>query len=141
MYKITIYLIGKTKEKWLIDAIEEYEKRLTNDIQLEYIIKKDLISLEKELEKIKFYICLDPNGDVLDSKSFSKKILTFLDENKLNISFVIGSDIGFTKKIIRNASYLLSLSKLTFTHQITRLILIEQLYRSIQISKSSKYHK
>jgi 23S rRNA (pseudouridine1915-N3)-methyltransferase len=141
MYKITIYLIGKTKEKWLIDAIEEYEKRLTKEIKLEYIIKKDLSSLEKELEKIKFYICLDPDGNLLNSENFSKKILSFLDINKLNISFVIGSDIGFTKKIIQGSSYLLSLSRLTFTHQITRLILIEQIYRAIQINKKSKYHK
>ncbi|NGX55996.1 MAG: Ribosomal RNA large subunit methyltransferase H [Candidatus Anoxychlamydiales bacterium] len=141
MLKITIYLVGKTKESWLSQAINEYEKRLSSDIEFNYVIKKDLISLEKELEKTKFYICLDEHSLNLTSLEFSKKIFSFFQNNKSNISFVIGSDIGLTKKIRENASFLLSLSKLTFTHQITRLILIEQLYRAIQINKNSKYHK
>jgi len=141
MFKVKIYTIHKTKEKWLKEAIFEYEKRLKPFISLNFEILKNEKELEKKISKESFYICLDEKGKKLSSHAFSKKILYYFQKNHLNINFVIGSDKGISNKIKSNASFIFSLSDLTFTHQITRLLLIEQLYRAIQIANKSKYHK
>ncbi|HEU63817.1 MAG: Ribosomal RNA large subunit methyltransferase H [Candidatus Anoxychlamydiales bacterium] len=138
---IKIFTIHKTKEKWLKMALAEYEKRLTKDIKFDWHISKDEKDLEKKVLKENFYICLDEKAKILTSIDFSKKIFNFFENHKSKISFVIGSDIGLSKKIKTKANYAISLSKLTFTHQMVRLILLEQLYRAFQISKNTKYHK
>ncbi|NGX63799.1 MAG: Ribosomal RNA large subunit methyltransferase H [Candidatus Anoxychlamydiales bacterium] len=140
MFKVKIYTIHKTREKWLKLAIDEYEKRLTSVVKFEWIILKDEKDLEKKILNENFYICLDESGKSLSSIDFSKKIFDFFEKTK-SIAFVIGSDIGLTKKIIENANFQLSLSKLTFTHQMVRVLLLEQIYRAYQISKNTKYHK
>jgi 23S rRNA (pseudouridine1915-N3)-methyltransferase len=141
MFKVKIFTIHKTKEKWLIDALDEYEKRLKNILTIEFEICKNEDDLEKKVLNESFFICLDEKGQKLTSVEFSQKINHFFLTNNLKINFVIGSDVGISKKLINKANYLLSLSNLTFTHQMVRLILIEQLYRSIQIQKNTRYHK
>ncbi len=141
MFKVKIVTIGKHKEKWLILALKEYEKRLQHEIEFEWIIKKDEFQLEKLVEKIESYICLDCQGDLLSSYEFSKKYFYLLEKLNSNLTIFIGGDRGFSKKILKKAKYLLSLSPLTFTHQMTRLILLEQIYRAHQIRKNSNYHK
>lgn len=140
MFKVKIYTIHKTKEIWLQNAILEYEKRLKPYINFEWVILKDDKELEKKVLNEDFYICLDEKGEKLSSNEFSDKLFYFLQNNS-KICFVIGSDTGLSKEIKSNSNYTLSLSSLTFTHQMTRLILIEQLYRAIEISKNTKYHK
>jgi len=140
MFKVKIYTIHKTREKWLKLAIDEYEKRLTSVMTFEWIILKDEKDLEKKILNENFYICLDERGKSLSSIDFSKKIFYFFEKTK-SIAFVIGSDIGLSKKIIDKANFHLSLSKFTFTHQMIRVLLLEQLYRAYQISKNTKYHK
>lgn len=141
MLKVKIYTVHKTKEKWLKQALDEYEKRLKPIMRFEWIILKDEKDLEKKVLNEKFYICLDERGKSLNSVDFSKKIFDFFEEHCSQISFVIGSDVGLTKKISQRANYLLSLSNFTFTHQMCRVLLLEQLYRAYQISKNTKYHK
>ncbi|NGX34938.1 MAG: Ribosomal RNA large subunit methyltransferase H [Candidatus Anoxychlamydiales bacterium] len=141
MIKVKIFTIHKTREKWLKEALFEYEKRLKADIKFDWQILKDEKDLEKKVLNENFYICLDEKAKILTSIDFSKKIFHFFEKYKSTISFVIGSDTGLSKKIKDNAGYTISLSKLTFTHQMVRLILLEQLYRAFQISKNTKYHK
>lgn len=140
MFKVKIYTVHKTKEIWLQNAIFEYEKRLKPYINFEWIILKDEKDLEKKVLNEDFYICLDEKGEKLTSYEFSEKLLTFFQKSP-KISIVIGSDTGLSKQIKDKANLILSLSTLTFTHQMCRIILIEQLYRAIEIFKNSKYHK
>lgn len=137
MIKVKIYSIGKTKEPWLESALEEYHKRLSNDLTVEWKIVRDDAALTQALFKEKDYIGLDPDGLSLSSPELS----AFVQRLGSRWVFVIGGPEGLPPLVRQNASTLLSFSKLTFTHQITRLILLEQLYRCIQIEKGTKYHK
>ncbi|KPK32982.1 MAG: hypothetical protein AMS24_02505 [Chlamydiae bacterium SM23_39] len=135
MYKFKIITIGKIKEQWLKDAIDEYEKRLKNRAKIKWILLKDEKKLIDYTEKEKKFICLDQQGQSYTSKNFSK----FIQKN--NISFLIGNEKGIPLIIKKKAFLTISLSNLTFTHQMARLILIEQIYRSLEIIKNSNYHK
>jgi len=141
MFKIKIISIHKTKQAYIIEGIKEYEKRLTPIVSFEYVFCKDNQDLEKKVLKENFYICLDEKGQKLSSTQFSKKIFNFLEKNGSKITFIIGGEEGLCDKIKNNANFILSLSELTFTHHMIRLILIEQIYRASEIQKSSKYHK
>ncbi|MEX0961652.1 MAG: 23S rRNA (pseudouridine(1915)-N(3))-methyltransferase RlmH [Simkaniaceae bacterium] len=141
MYKIKIYTVGKNKELWLDTAIEEYEKRLKSNFQFDWFFAKNDEGLKKLIEKEKHYIALDPLGYSLPSDEFSKLLYQQLLENRSRLTFVIGGDEGLDISIKANAYLLFSLSSMTFTHQITRLILTEQIYRAEQIQKGSPYHK
>jgi 23S rRNA (pseudouridine1915-N3)-methyltransferase len=137
MFKVKIYSVHKTKELWLQTAISEYEKRLKPYMSIEWIILKDDKELEKKVLEETFYICLDEKGVKMTSTEFGEKLFQI----KGKINFIIGSDFGLSDKIKKNANIIISLSDLTFTHQMVRLILIEQLYRAIEIYKNTKYHK
>lgn len=140
MQKIKIISIGKTKEKWLQDAIFEYTKRLSPYLEIEFIWAKDNEHLIKILSLEKKIICLDPQGQEMDSETFSSFLHTSLIDGGARVTFVIGGAEGLPQ-ILRKSFPLLSLSRLTFTHQCTRLLLIEQIYRAFEISKGTKYHK
>ncbi len=141
MYKVKILTIRKQKEPWLSDAIYEYEKRMQKDFLFEWIFAKDEKQLLKFAEKEKNILCLDPKGKELSSEDFSDFFFSFLEKSLSRICIIIGGPTGIDKKILNNASFICSLSKLTFTHQIARLILVEQVYRSLEIKKNTKYHK
>lgn len=136
MIKIKIYTVGKTKEPWLDDALSEYHKRLTGEITIEWIIAKELGPIKENS-----YICLDPQGKQYTSPEFAN----FLEKESVELGakliFVIGGPEGIPQEIKAKASHMISFSKLTFTHQIARLILLEQLYRSVQIKRGTRYHK
>ena len=140
MFKVKIFSIHKTKELWLQEAISEYEKRLKPYITFEWVLLKDDKELEKKVLLENFIICLDEKGQNLSSLEFSQKLQSFFQTSS-KISIVIGSENGLSNTLKNRANYILSLSSLTFTHQMVRLILIEQLYRAIEISKNSQYHK
>lgn len=141
MYSIKIFTIGKAKEPWLKDALDEYTQRLKNSLNPDWLLAKDDDGLTRLLEKESHFICLDPRGKLLDSPAFSKQILELLQDNKSRLSIVIGGPDGIPQPIRQRAKKLLSLSPLTFTHQLTRLILLEQLYRSLEIAKGTPYHR
>lgn len=140
MIKIKILSVGKTKESWLDQAIEEYVKRLQGAVSFEFFWAKDDQQLLALTQKEPILICLDPTGKQYSSEEFAH----FFDEQCVKggsrLTWVVGGAEGLPPSL-RTHSSLLSLSKLTFTHQITRLILIEQIYRAIEINRGSPYHK
>ena len=141
MFKLTIITIGKNKEKWLQEALFEYEKRLKNQAVFHWVLLKDEKSLIKQALKEKSFILLDLEGKELDSPSLAEKLEKLLETEKSQLSFVIGGDTGVPVILREKALMRLRLSKLTFTHQICRLILLEQIYRSFEILRGSGYHK
>ncbi len=147
---IKIICVGKIKEKYFINAIEEYKKRLSKYINLEIIelpdYNYDMIKtkieegkniLSKILDK-DYVVTLDINGKELDSIDLSN----FIDKNiSRNITFVIGGSNGLSNDVLKRANYSLSFSKLTFPHQLFRILLLEQIYRSFKIIHNESYHK
>lgn len=136
MFKVKVLTIGKCKEEWLSTALSEYEKRLKGRLTIEWLLAKD----QKELIEWcngESYIALDPKGEMLTSESLSEKIMKW----GLRLVFVIGGAEGLPAEVVKHAAFKWSLSKLIFTHQITRLILVEQLYRAMEIERGSQYHK
>ncbi len=149
---IRIICIGKIKENYYKDAINEYLKRLSkyskvNIVELDdyaYDISKT-INMESEniinhLNKSDYNILLDINGEMLDSVSLSKKIDNVIS-NYSNITFIIGGSNGVNDELKRLVNYRLSFSNLTFPHQLFRVILLEQIYRSFKIIHHEEYHK
>ncbi len=128
--RIKIISPGKNKESWLLEALAEYEKRLSRDVKLEWIFPKELTLIEGP------YALLDVEGKKLSSVEFSQYLMS-----KPAHTFVIGGAEGPPKEIKEKASFKFSLSDMTFTHQMVRLILLEQIYRGLEIHKGSKYHK
>lgn len=143
---IKIICIGKIKENYLKEAINDYEKRISKYSKLEIIELKD-INIDKEKDEILKYInnkdyviVLDILGNILDSNQLSKKIDEILITNP-NITFIIGGSEGLHNDIKEISNYCLSFSKLTFPHQLFRVILLEQIYRSFKILNNETYHK
>lgn len=141
MVRIKIFSIGKTKENWLIDALSEYEKRLRPIMPIEWIFAKNNEQLQLLVEKEPSFIAMDPTGKEMTSEALAKNLYLWLERLGSRLSFVIGGAEGLPPFFSKNAFQTLSLSKLTFTHQIARLILLEQIYRATEIHKGSEYHK
>ena len=141
MFKIKIFSIGKTKEPWLQEATEEYHKRIKNSILIEWILCKNDEQLISALEKESSWICLDPLGSLMTSEEFATSLFSRLEKEGSRLNLVIGGAEGLPKNLREKSKGLISLSKMTFTHQITRLILLEQIYRALEIRKGSGYHK
>ena len=159
MIKINFYCIGNLKEKYLRENFGEFSKRLSKFAQIKVfefkekqIIEtdnKELVNnfLEDEdrviLEKIKkddYVILLDLHGKSLSSEEFAKKINDVISSLRGEISFVIGGTLGVSNSLRNRADFKLKLSDMTFTHQFTRIILIEQIYRAFKINNNESYH-
>lgn len=158
--KITVISVGKIKEKYLKDAIAEYAKRLSKYCKLEIIEVADektpdnasetveMQIRDKEGERIAkhikpdaYVIALAINGKMLSSEALSDKINSLGISGQSHITFVIGGSIGLSESILSRADYHLSFSKMTFPHQLMRVILLEQVYRSYRIIQNEPYHK
>lgn len=158
--KITILTVGKIKEKYLKDAIAEYAKRLSRYCKLEIVEVADEKTIEnasqvletqirdKEAERLMKYIredayviTLEIKGKQLTSEELSEKINQLGIQGKGHIIFVIGGSIGLGDEILKRSDYALSFSKMTFPHQLMRVILLEQIYRSYRIINGEPYHK
>lgn len=155
--KIKIIALGKIKEKYLKNGIDEFLKRLTpyasvsvvelNPIEIKDENLKDKILLdegEKILSNIKpldFVITLEIEGQQFSSEDFAQKIKDLTNNGTQEIVFVIGSSCGIGKNVSTRADLKMSMSKMTFLHEFARLILIEQIYRAFKINKGEKYHK
>ena len=153
--KIRILCLGKTKQKFIEEGIKEYQKRIIKYIKLEWKILPDVkltgsktieivkdqeaAILEKNFRKSSFLIVLDEKGKEFSSKKFAEYLEEKLPFRRVVI-FVIGGVYGLSKRIIERADLVLSFSRFTFTHQIIRFLLVEQLYRSFTIIKGKKYH-
>jgi 23S rRNA (pseudouridine1915-N3)-methyltransferase len=140
MLKIKILSVGKTKETWLEEALNEYIKRLKPIASFEFVWAKNDAQLQELAERESLIVCLDPNGSLMDSGQFSVFLHEKLQEGGSRLAFIIGGPEGLPKSL-KQKSQLISLSPLTLTHQLTRLILLEQIYRAFEIARGSKYHK
>ncbi len=141
MFKLTILTTGKAKEPWLQAALEEYTKRLKAAIQITWRLAKDEEQLEEWILEEPHFLALDPKGKLLTSEEWSSFIFQEWEKQGARLTLVIGGANGLSSEAKAKAKRLLSLSYLTFTHQITRLILMEQLYRALEIRRGSLYHK
>lgn len=155
--KIKIIALGKIKEKFLKEGIDEFMKRLTPYASVEIIeltpieIKDENLTervLDEEGEKIltqikpqSYVITLEIEGKMLSSEDFAEKIQELTNDGVSEIVFVIGSSCGISKTVSKRANFKLSMSKMTFLHQFARLILVEQIYRAFKIIKGETYHK
>lgn len=158
--KIRILCVGHLKEKYWKAAEDEYVKRLGAYCKVEIEELDDLATPEKASEAIELsikekeggkilsktkpsdFICtLDLNKDEPDSITLSKKMMKMIERSGSNLTFVIGGSLGLSEQVRKRANESLSLSKLTFTHQMTRIILLEQIYRSFKIAHNEPYHK
>ena len=148
---IKLICVGSIKEKYLKDAIDDYLTRIKKYTKIELIELKDskieekaLLDEEKEILKhIKdkdYVITLEIDGNMKDSISFSN-YLEKLEVEFNNIVFIIGGSLGLSDKIKELSNYKLSFSKMTFPHQLFRLILLEQIYRAYKIKNNETYHK
>lgn len=152
---IKIITVGKIKETWLKNAVDEYIKRISRFSGVEIIQIQDApevsdfnkaskIEGERILSKIKendLVVALDLNGIECDSLEFASKMDKWMEEGQSGIVFIIAGSNGFSDQSIKRANYRISLSKMTFPHQIARLILLEQIFRGFKISNNEKYHK
>lgn len=158
--KITILAVGRVKEKFFRDAIEEYGKRLSRYCRFEILEVADEKTPEqagealqeqikrKEAERIlgkisddAYVITLEITGAELDSVAFSEKIETLSVSGKSQLVFVIGGSLGLHESVSRRADWKISFSHMTFPHQLMRVILCEQIYRGFRIMKGEPYHK
>lgn len=140
MIRIKIISPGKIKESWLNEAIQEYIKRLTPIADFDLIFPKDEKTFAKLLSEEKNCIYLDPAGKTFTSEAFSTYFLKAVELGGSSITFAIGGAEGFPKGSGQGQPKL-SLSPMTFTHQMTRLLLIEQIFRAFEIEKGTNYHK
>lgn len=160
MQKITVVCVGKIKEKYFTMAIDEYSKRLSRYCKLEIIeladektpdnaspAEEDAIKL-KEADRIlknirddAYVITLEIQGKMMDSVELSDKIEQLAVMGKSNVIFVIGGSLGLHSSVSSKADYKLSFSRMTFPHQLMRVVLLEQIYRAFRISCNEPYHK
>ena len=157
---IKIITVGKLKEKYLKQGIAEYAKRLGSYCKMEIIEVNDEKAPEnlsdKEMEMIKdkegerilakvsdqsYVFALAINGKQYDSVDFAKKIENLGITGKSYITFIIGGSLGLSKKVLKRANAEISFGKLTFPHQLMRLVLVEQVYRAFRIINGHAYHK
>ena len=152
--KLTIWAIGKTNEKYLKEGIEKYIERLKHYTKFEFVELKDVKSgntieettkreadlIMTKLNSDDILILMDENGEMYDSINFSR----YLDKLQLHVSrnvvILIGGAYGHHKIIRERANHVISLSKMTFSHQMVRLFLVEQIYRAFTIIRNEKYH-
>ena len=157
--KITLACVGKIKEKYLTAGIEEFTKRLTPFCKLETIAineermpedpspaEKEQV-LAKETERLlavipqnSYVIVLDVIGSLISSEELAAKFDKLALGGNSHITFVIGGAFGYTDALRKRADETISFSRMTFTHQMIRLLLIEQIYRAFKISRGEKYH-
>lgn len=150
MLHLQIIQIGKTKEKYLKEGINEYLKRLKSFCKIEIItlkekkgdrakiIKQEGEEIIKKIDKSSFVVVLDDKGKQKSSEEFAEFILGIQQKGK--VTFIIGGAYGLPEEVIKSADFVLSLSKMTFTHQMIRIILWEQIYRAFSIIEGKSYH-
>lgn len=158
--KITLVVVGKIKEKYFVDAIAEYTKRLSKYCKLEILQVDDEKTPDKASEALEsqikekegerilakipdgaYVIALAIEGKMLDSEELAEKINCLGVTGTSQIVFVIGGSLGLSGSVLNRADYKLSFSKMTFPHQLMRVILLEQIYRSYRIISGAPYHK
>lgn len=161
MIRINIICIGKIKEKYFTDAISEYAKRLTafckfsvvelseeklrsnnpNQSQIDEVIEAEGKKIMQKIGQSDYVIAMCIEGKMLSSEELSKKLDNISLSGKSTVDFIIGGSYGLSPDVKNRADLKLSMSKMTFPHQMARMILSEQIYRAFEISINGKYHK
>lgn len=158
--KVTIITVGKLKETYLKQAVAEYSKRLgkycnleilevadektpdkASEILEEQIREKEGQRILKLIREDAYVITLEILGKLLTSEELAAKLDSLGIQGKSHITFVIGGSLGLSKEVMKRSDYALSFSKMTFPHQLMRVILLEQIYRSYRINSGEPYHK
>ena len=157
---INVICVGKLKEKYWTDAVAEYSKRLGRFCTLKITeLKEDRLadnaspadeekvkategtSILKAIDGDAYVIALDVRGKELSSEKLAEKVETLALDGKSNLAFIIGGSLGLSQEVLARADYRLSFSPMTFPHQMMRVILLEQIYRSFKIIRNETYHK
>ena len=160
MLHINIICVGKLKEKYLTEALQEYSKRLSkycnlniialhdeklpsnlNDSLINQIKEKESNNILSHLEKSSYVISLDLKGKQYTSEEFASKISNISTNIAGNITFIIGGTLGLSKNVLEKSNELICFSKMTFPHQLIRIFLLEQLFRSFKILNNETYHR
>ena len=150
--KIKLVTVGKLKEKYLKDGIAEYVKRLgrftkfeipdkASHLENQQIIDKEGNRILSKMNDKEFVIVLAIEGQQFPSEEFSKRLSDVTVRGFSDITFVIGGSLGLSTAVKKRANLLMSFGKLTLPHQLMRLVLVEQIYRSFMIQQGSPYHK
>ncbi len=152
--EIKLIVIGKTAESYLKEGISEYKKRISRFVKFDIIelpevkanknLSIEMLKQKEEKLLAKYLNCnkvflLDENGKQYDSEGFAKRISTLLDQGVKCVAFVVGGPYGFSESLKKTYEKI-SLSKMTFSHQLVRLVFVEQLYRAFTIINSLPYH-
>jgi 23S rRNA (pseudouridine1915-N3)-methyltransferase len=157
LIKITLILVGKTKEDWIKEGIKHYQTLLKKYVDLKIIeIKEEKIAkskdektildseggrIAKHLEKNALRIALDVKGKEFSSEGFANLLKENLSRGHNHFIFILGGALGISEKILKVCPVKLSLSQMTFTHELSRIIILEQIYRAFSILAGTKYHK
>jgi 23S rRNA (pseudouridine1915-N3)-methyltransferase len=154
--KIVVLSVGRVRQRFVLDAEGEYLQRIKGSFQVELVelgmespesmkpAEVQAREAEEVLKKTKNYdylVVLDERGKEMSSKALSEFVQTRMNSGVKSVCFVIGGAYGFAEKVRQEADLILSLSALTFPHQLTRMLLVEQLYRSHTLIKGISYHK
>ncbi len=159
MIKITIIALGKLKEKYLREAVGEYSKRLSrycsfdiielpprqlddspSEKEIDAALESEAANIEKHIPKDAFVCALCVEGKQMESEAFAQLFSRNMSQGK-NMCFIIGSSFGLCDSVKRRADMRLSVSEMTFPHQLFRVMLCEQIYRAFKICEGSRYHK
>ncbi|MBE7049522.1 MAG: 23S rRNA (pseudouridine(1915)-N(3))-methyltransferase RlmH [Ruminococcaceae bacterium] len=158
--KINIICVGKLKEKYLKDAIDEYSKRLKrfctfsiielpdekigdnpSDAEEKKVLKTEGEKILKSIQSDDYVFALCVEGKEISSERFAKELSNLMVSGKSTVDFVIGGSLGLDDEVKNRSDYKLSFSPMTFPHQLMRVILSEQIYRCFKINANEKYHK
>lgn len=151
--RVKLICVGKLKEKYLKDACAEYSKRISGfgkieiiEVQDEKDNRPDAMVIEgekilKNIRKSEYVVTLEINGESQSSEQLAKKMSSLAIRGIPDITFVIGGSNGLHENVSKRADYKLSFSKMTFPHQLARVMLLEQIYRAYKINQGGKYHK
>lgn len=154
--KLVFLFLGKTREKYLDAAISDYAERLRRYVPVEIVVLKEKYNrnaadavvkktgsdlLLARCEENSFKVALDLSGKQHDSTGLANMVQGWQDRGLQRVYFLIGGHLGLDKKVVEVADVVWSLSKLTFTHEMTRMLILEQLYRACTINAGQKYHK
>ena len=155
MIKINLYCVGTIKEKFTKDEISEYLKRLskyaevniietkevpTQNKQIDVVLDEEGENILKRIKEKEVLLLSDLHGKEMTSEEFASLLKTLIDQGKSPINFAIGGTMGVSENLRKRSTYKICLSKLTFTHQMTRVILLEQIYRAFKIINNENYH-
>lgn len=157
MIRIKVIAVGKTKEEWIKGGILHYQKLLKKYAELKWVEIREAkiirsreakFILEDEAERIlssvgksSLCIALDVKGENRSSEDFAKFFEDNLNRGYSEFTFILGGALGLSRKVLDACQFTLSLSQMTFTHEMSRVILLEQIYRALSILKGTKYHK